>query len=193
MSISLMPNPVMQFFGNDGNPLSGGYLYTYVAGRPGYTKTTYSDNSGLTQNTNPIILDSAGRANVWIDGYYSMELWTGDRTSGTSTMVWSQDNVSVIGGTFSGGYDVVVVQADPLATALVNVAGGSTSDGGYTLKTVTLPVDGRVTVIKTDATDGPVSILSYAGNTFADGCDHTLTGENEAITFQVSGTVYYEI
>jgi hypothetical protein len=45
--------------------LVGGKLYTYAAG----TTTpiaTYTDNTGNTSNTNPVILDSAGQANVWL-------------------------------------------------------------------------------------------------------------------------------
>ena len=62
---SLSPAPKLQFFGTDGLPLVGGKLYTYAAG----TTTpiaTYTDNTGNTSNTNPVILDSAGQANVWL-------------------------------------------------------------------------------------------------------------------------------
>jgi hypothetical protein len=62
---SLSPTPKLQFFGTDGLPLVGGKLYTYAAG----TTTpiaTYTDHTGNTSNTNPVILDSAGQANVWL-------------------------------------------------------------------------------------------------------------------------------
>ena len=62
---SLSPAPKLQFFGTDGLPLVGGKLYTYAAG----TTTpiaTYTDNTGNTSNTNPVILDSAGQASVWL-------------------------------------------------------------------------------------------------------------------------------
>lgn len=62
---SLSPAPKLQFFGTDGLPLVGGKLYTYQAG----TTTpiaTYTDNTQASLNTNPIILDSAGQANVWL-------------------------------------------------------------------------------------------------------------------------------
>jgi hypothetical protein len=62
---SLSPAPKLQFFGTDGLPLVGGKLYTYAAG----TTTpiaTYTDNTQANLNTNPIILDSAGQANVWL-------------------------------------------------------------------------------------------------------------------------------
>lgn len=50
----------VQFLDNNGDPLSGGKLYTYTAGTS-TPKTTYKDLDGLEANTNPIILDSAGR------------------------------------------------------------------------------------------------------------------------------------
>ena len=62
---SLSPPPKLQFFGSDGLPLVGGKLYTYAAG----TSTplaTYTDFTEATQNTNPVILDSTGQANVWV-------------------------------------------------------------------------------------------------------------------------------
>ena len=48
-----------------GNPLSGGEVYTYAAG----TLTplaTYKSKAEFAQNTNPIILDANGQADIWI-------------------------------------------------------------------------------------------------------------------------------
>lgn len=92
-TVYLAPMPKMQFFSNTGVPLNGGYLYTYA---PGTTtnKATYSDSAGSTPNATPIVLDSAGRASIWLDGVYDMELWTGDKNVGTSTLVWTQPNVA---------------------------------------------------------------------------------------------------
>jgi hypothetical protein len=62
---SLSPLPKLQFFGTDGLPLVGGKLYTYAAG----TTTpiaTYTDHTQANLNTNPVILDSAGQAGVWL-------------------------------------------------------------------------------------------------------------------------------
>lgn len=62
---SLSPTPKLQFFGTDGLPLVGGKLYTYAAGTT-TPLATYTDHTGNTANTNPVILDSAGEANVWL-------------------------------------------------------------------------------------------------------------------------------
>lgn len=62
---SLTPTPKQQFFDANGNPLVAGRVYTYAGG----TTTpiaTYTDQAGGTENTNPIILDSRGMANIWL-------------------------------------------------------------------------------------------------------------------------------
>ena len=56
-----------QLFTDDGSILSGGKIYTYAAG----TTTpinTYTSYTGVTANSNPIILDSAGRLpeDMWL-------------------------------------------------------------------------------------------------------------------------------
>jgi len=60
-----------QFFDNNGNPLSGGKLYTYSAGTT-TPHATYTSSSGAAFHTNPIVLDSAGR----VPG--SSEIWLSD-------------------------------------------------------------------------------------------------------------------
>lgn len=56
-----------QFFTDDNVVLSGGKIYTYAAGTT-TPQATYTSVTGVTANTNPIILDSAGRLpeDVWL-------------------------------------------------------------------------------------------------------------------------------
>jgi len=56
-----------QFFDNNGNILSGGKLWTYTAGTT-TPQATYTDSSGGTPNTNPIVLNAAGRTAqpIWL-------------------------------------------------------------------------------------------------------------------------------
>lgn len=63
---SLTPTPKQQFFDANGDPLVAGKVYTYAGG----TTTpiaTYTDQAGGTANANPIILDSRGMANIWLE------------------------------------------------------------------------------------------------------------------------------
>jgi hypothetical protein len=73
MSVNLSPvGNGFQFFSNDGLPLSGGKLQTYQAGST-TPLATYTDNSGLIANTNPIIFGTSGRppADIWLlDGFF---------------------------------------------------------------------------------------------------------------------------
>lgn len=89
MSTNLSSVPKLQFFDNNGNPLVGGKLFTYAAGTT-TPLATYTDSTGVTPNTNPIILDSRGEANVWLDAtQYKFELKTS-----VDALIWTVDNIS---------------------------------------------------------------------------------------------------
>jgi len=89
MTTYLTPSPKMQFFDANGNPLAGGKLYSYASGTS-TPLTTYTDSTGLSANTNPIILDSRGEANVWLGGNnYTLMLKTA-----TDVLIWSVDGVN---------------------------------------------------------------------------------------------------
>lgn len=62
-TVALSAFPV--FYDDDGNPLSGGKVFTYAAGTLN-PKSTWTDRAGTTLNSNPITLDSAGRADIWL-------------------------------------------------------------------------------------------------------------------------------
>jgi len=85
---TLAPQPKLQFFDNNGDPLSGGRLYTYVAGTT-TPQATFTDETGTVTNTNPVILDSRGEANVWFGpGTYKLKLATA-----ADVEVWSVDGI----------------------------------------------------------------------------------------------------
>lgn len=67
VNLSYFAGAGWQFFDDNGSPLSGGKLYTYLAGTT-TPAATYTSLSGLTANANPIILDAAGRPaqEVWL-------------------------------------------------------------------------------------------------------------------------------
>ena len=74
MPAVLAPWLQQKFTDNNDNPLSGGKVFTYIAG----TNTpiaTYTDESGTVPNTNPIILNAAGVAKIWLrSGHYKFVL-----------------------------------------------------------------------------------------------------------------------
>jgi microcystin-dependent protein len=73
MAVNLAPiGNGFQFFTNNGAPLNAGKIYTYQAGSS-TPLATYTTNSGLIANTNPIILGTDGRpANeIWLtEGFF---------------------------------------------------------------------------------------------------------------------------
>lgn len=93
---SLAPVLKQKFTDSDGEPLSGGKIYSYHAG----TSTplaTYTDESGDTPNTNPVVLDSTGSANVWLGaGAYKFVV-----TDSMGTTQFTVDDVVQSGSTFS--------------------------------------------------------------------------------------------
>jgi hypothetical protein len=121
---TLSPNPKFRAFDSDGNPLSGGKLYTYSAGTT-TPLATYTDSTEVTSNTNPVILDSDGEANLWLgESLYKMVL----KDSNDVTQ-WTVDNVS------SSNYTVKVLR-DQLATANGSGMVGFSHDSTYTDGTV---------------------------------------------------------
>lgn len=92
----LSPLPVQKFFDNNGNPLVGGLLFTYQAG----TTTpiaTYQDSGGGSPNTNPVVLNFRGEANVWLDisATYKFVLSPSTDTDPPTNPIWTVDNIVV--------------------------------------------------------------------------------------------------
>src|SRR6185369_11794571 len=73
MTATLLIPPRARFFDASGNPLSFGLVYTYAAGTL-TPKVSYTDSTGSSANTNPIVLDAAGEADIWLDGNYKINL-----------------------------------------------------------------------------------------------------------------------
>jgi hypothetical protein len=93
---SPLPEAKIQFFDANGNPLSGGKVCTFVTGTA-TPLATYTDATGGTPNANPVVLDSAGRANIWLisTSTYRITLQdsTGLSTKCNGVQIWSADGV----------------------------------------------------------------------------------------------------
>jgi hypothetical protein len=119
---TLSPTPVQKFFDNNGNALANGQLYTYAGG----TSTpiaTYTDNTGSTSNTNPIILNSRGECNLWLTPNVSYKFVLQDSLGNT---IWTVDQVvnnaliSLFGGTDTGTAGAYVLNFTSNFTSLSN-------------------------------------------------------------------------
>ncbi len=82
----LVPNAQQQFCDSNGVPLASGSVYFY---EPGTTtpKNTWADQDLTTLNTNPVVLDSAGRATIWGDVGQSYRQIVNDLNG---NLIWDQ-------------------------------------------------------------------------------------------------------
>lgn len=87
--MNLSPLLRQRFFDANGVPLAGGQLFSYQAGTT-TPQVTYS-NQGGTTNTNPVVLDSDGYANVWLDPTLSYKFVLEDVNDNVQ---WTVDNVT---------------------------------------------------------------------------------------------------
>lgn len=92
--MNLSPLAIQKFFDNNGRPLVGGLLFTYEAGTT--TKIATYSNEGGTPNTNPVVLNYRGEANVWLDQTltYKFVLSPEGDTDPPTRPIWTVDNVS---------------------------------------------------------------------------------------------------
>ncbi len=91
---TVAPFPYHQFFNNSGTVANGALLFTYTAGTT--TKlTTYSDEAGASANANPIVLDSAGRARIFLSAAsYKFTLAPSTDSDPPTSAIWTIDSVA---------------------------------------------------------------------------------------------------
>jgi hypothetical protein len=159
-TVNIAPYIRNQYFTDNGIPLAGGLLNCYNGGSAGGTgdrKDTYSDAAGTTLNANPIVLDAAGRAKIYLkSGPYLFVL-----TDSTGSVIWSEDGVSNLSvttsvNTMSDLRALVAGSASIIRTlgyGAINDGGGwwyywsasssATHDGGMVIQPSSLPATGR--------------------------------------------------
>lgn len=108
---NISPSPKLQFFDLNGDPLVGGKLYTYVTASS-TPATTYTDDTGTSSNTNPIILDSRGECDCWLTPgtFYrfilktsaDVQLWTVDGLGGGTMQQLYVAGATTLAGTVAG-------------------------------------------------------------------------------------------
>jgi len=124
MSISIVEFLLSGFTDNSGNPLAGGKVFTYAAGTT-TDKATYTDSLGLTPATNPVILDSNGRKQIYANGSYKFVV----KTSADATL-YTFDNLSfgsdaaaaTFLGTTTGSTNTYVAAPSPAISSYVDGA-----------------------------------------------------------------------
>jgi hypothetical protein len=140
--MKLPPFFTLQFLDDDGTPLAGGFVYTYASGTT-TPQATYTDQAGTEENANPIVLDAAGRCDLWLDDLeYTFLL---KRSDLTTVKTW--DDVSGAGSgadlvtsvnTFTG---VVELTADDIPFTT------STTTDWFAGTDITAALDGIITFV----------------------------------------------
>lgn len=189
---TVMPAPVFTGLDSNGNPLSGGKLYSYAAGTT-TPQATYTDVTLTVPNANPIILDSAGRAVVYLTPGKSFKFVL-QQSDGSS--VWTQDNVAAV-PTSASNFDVLGTAGETLAAnTWVYLQDGTVSgkspgswylvDYGNPYSSVTPPLIGQVPSSISSGSAGTIRLSGSGSGSFTPGADYyvgtggTLTGSPPA-------------
>ena len=101
MAVNLSPvfGVAGQLFDNNGNPLAGGKIYTYLAGTT-TPAATYTSSQGSIAHSNPIVLDGAGRVpsgEIWLTDGIQYKFVVEDAAS---NLIGTYDNLTGINSNF---------------------------------------------------------------------------------------------
>lgn len=121
----LVPWLTSQFFYANGQPMAGAQLFSYQAG----TSTpvaTFTDSTGGTPNSNPVIGNSRGEMSVWITNNVAYKFVLEDPSG---NIVWTRDQVvaaqliSLNGGVDTGSASLYILNFLSPFTTLAAFAG----------------------------------------------------------------------
>lgn len=181
INLSAFAGAGAQFSDANGAPLTGGLIYSYLSGTT-TPVTTYTSRDGTTNNTNPIVLDAAGRtpAEIWLDGgvLYKFILKTS-----AFVQIGSYDNIPAINDTTTFSNLITVAGTNTLTgaatPALAGYAAGAqysfiaqnTNTGAVTIDIDTLGVKsitkfGTTPLVANDIIAGALVLIEYDGTRF---------------------------
>jgi hypothetical protein len=170
-----------QFFDSNGAPLTGGLLYVYAAGTS-TPVTTYTSREATASNTNPIVLDAAGRtpAEIWLEGgaFYKFVL-----KSSTYVQIGSYDNIPAINDVTTVNNLLTVTGTNTLTALGVPAIQAYTTGAQYSFVAqnnntgaVTINIDvlgaksitkaGSIALVANDIVAGAAYIILYDGTRF---------------------------
>ena len=144
----LLINPKFRWFDDNGEPLAGGKVYTYVAGSVNTPKASYTDNTESTQNSNPVILDGDGYADIWISGSYKIVITDANDVVLITTDVVNNDtgatgpSGTLQMATAGGTADAIVATYNPVVTLTNLVTVGFVASATNATTTPTFSPDG---------------------------------------------------
>jgi hypothetical protein len=181
INLSAFAGAGAQFLDANGAPLTGGLLYSYLAGTS-TPATTYTSRAGTSSNTNPIVLDAAGRtpSEVWLDGgvLYKFVL-----KSSTYVQIGTYDSIPAINDTTSVSNLITVAGTNALTGLATPALGGYASGAQFSFiaqnnntAAVTIDIDtlgvksitkfGTTPLAAGDIQAGALTLIEYDGTRF---------------------------
>ena len=181
INLSAFAGAGAQFLDSNGAPLSGGLLYSYLSGTS-TPATTYTVRAGTTNNTNPIVLDAAGRtpSEIWLDGgvLYKFVL-----KSSTYVQIGTYDSIPAINDTTSISNLITVAGTNALTGLATPTLGGYAAGAQYSFiaqnsntAAVTIDIDtlgvksitkfGTTALAAGDIQAGALTLIEYDGTQF---------------------------
>ncbi|MGV0879430.1 hypothetical protein V6767_20045 [Martelella sp. FLE1502] len=155
---TILPEAKTTFFDSNGQPLAGGKVYFYI---PNTTtpKDTWQDQEQTILNTNPVELDSAGRAIIFGSGSYRQIV-----KDVFGNVIWdkvtSEPLITSIsyGGTAGGTANAITLSASNFTAtdgATIGFFASATNTGATTLSVGGSPA---VQVLKNSRSSGPTAL-----------------------------------
>lgn len=196
------PTAKAQFIDAAGIPLAGGFLYTYAAGTT-TPQATYTDSTASTANSNPIVLDSRGEANIWLSSAdykfilcdsNNTEIWTVDNIAAPSTALSPvfSSNVTISANTAgpallvtqTGAGAAIRVQdsADPDASPFVVDTSGQVGIGTAAPANALDVAGGAIQISASTGTSRTVISADSSDSIFSVNDDRNFTVKTNAVT-----------
>lgn len=183
---TISPNPKFRAFDSNGDPLSGGLLYTYEAGTT-TPKATYTTEAGDIANANPVVLDSDGYADVWLgDGGYKFVL----KTSADVT-IWTVDDLGGVSSTAFGASVNSISTNTSITTLYQNSVNICTSSPTLSLLATSTAGEGFYFNVKNNGV-GTVTIDPDASETI-DGASTLTIAAGDSALIICNGTSWYSL
>ena len=181
INLSAFAGAGAQFSDANGAPLTGGLIYTYLSGTT-TPVTTYTTRDGTTNNTNPIVLDAAGRTpnEIWLDGgvLYKFILKTS-----AYVQIGSYDDIPAINDTTTFSNLITVAGTNTLTGLATPTLNGYAAGAQYSFiaqntntAAVTIDIDtlgvksitkfGTTALVAGDIIAGALILIEYDGTQF---------------------------
>ena len=191
MTKYLAPAPKFQVIDSTGAPISGAKVFTYESGASSVPLTTYTDATGNTSNTNPVVCDASGQANIWFTPGVLYRVLV--KNAAETTTYYTIDNVA--GSVTPSAYFATIMGGTSQTEVFDDVvAPGGTITGAIIMSGAAVNEAASVTVAS--ATSTPIGAaasnnVTVSGVTTITSFDNVTAGRIRYVTFSGALTLTY--